>query len=389
MNAAAETYVKLVLAMGEHDADYVDAYYGPPEWRAAAHRSLSEIQAGAVELRAELDGAGDSPRADYLRGQTSALIARAQMLQGRRFAFDEESKALYDTVAPTYSEEHFQALNASIDAEIPGQGSLESRVEAFRAEFVIPTEKLDAVFTRAIEICRAKTAARMSLPPGESFRVEYVRGKSWSGYNWFQGGYTSLIQVNTDLPIFIDRAIDLAAHEGYPGHHVYNAMLEKNLVRDRGWIEFSVYALFSPQSLIAEGSANYGVDVAFPADERVAMEQESLFPLAGLDASRAEQYYRVYDLIARTSYAGNEAARRYLDGAFTAEQAVEWLTEYALMEPARARQRVKFFDQYRSYVINYNYGKDLVREYVERQPGDRWDVFADLLASPRLPSALR
>ena len=31
MNQISERYVKLVLAMGEHDADYVDAYYGPPE----------------------------------------------------------------------------------------------------------------------------------------------------------------------------------------------------------------------------------------------------------------------------------------------------------------------------------------------------------------------
>jgi hypothetical protein len=219
-----------------------------------------------------------------------------------------------------------------------------------------------------------------------------VNGKSWSGYNWYQGDFRSLIQVNTELPIFIDRAIDLACHEGYPGHHVYNALLEKTLVRERGWVEFSVYALFSAQSLIAEGSANYGIEVAFPANERVEMERETLFPIAGLDPARASQYYRVYELISRTGYAGNEAARQYVDGNFTAEEAAEWLTAYALMEPARARQRVKFFDQYRSYVINYNLGKDLVRAYVERHAqGDakkRWEVFAELLASPRLPSGL-
>jgi hypothetical protein len=389
MNDAAERYVKLVLAIGEHDPDYVDAYYGPPEWRGAK-QPLEAIHASAVQLRDSLaQRDGDASRLAYLRGQTNALITRAEMLEGRRSTFDEESKALYDAVAPTYPESYFEKLNAAIDEEVPGEGPLAARVEAFRMQFAIPREKLDAVFSRAIDICRAKTIARMALPAGESFTVEYVNGKSWSGYNWYKGGYTSLIQVNTDLPIFIDRAIDLACHEGYPGHHVYNSLLEKNLVRDRGWMEFSVYALFSAQSMIAEGSANYGIDVAFPADERVAMEKDALFPLAGLDASRAEQYYRVYDLVSRTSYAGNEAARRYLDGQFSAEQAAEWLTTYALMEPARARQRVKFFDQYRSYVINYNYGKDLVREYVERRGGERWDVFADLLASPRLPSALR
>ncbi len=33
MNVVAESYVKLVLALGQHDAAYVDAYYGPPEWK--------------------------------------------------------------------------------------------------------------------------------------------------------------------------------------------------------------------------------------------------------------------------------------------------------------------------------------------------------------------
>ncbi len=402
MNDAAERYVRLVLAMGEHDADYVDAYYGPPEWREevrAAHGSLADIRESAGELREKLAAIErpaetiESLRLDYLRRQTDALIARAEMLDGRRLTFDEESLALYDAVAPTQGEDYFQALNAAIDAELPGGDSLASRVEAFRARFIIPRERLDAVFGAAIDVCRAKTMAHMPLPDGETFTVEYVNGKSWSGYNWYQGGFRSLIQVNTDLPIFIDRAIDLACHEGYPGHHVYNALLERTLVRERGWAEFSVYALFSAQSLIAEGSANYGIEVAFPAGERVEMERETLFPLAGLDPASAAHYYRVQELIARTGYAGNEAARRYLDGQINAEEAVEWLTTYALMEPARARQRVKFIEQYRSYVINYNLGKDLVRDYVERRAeGDaerRWQVFAELLSSPRLPSGLR
>lgn len=36
VNALAERYVRLVLALGQHDRDYVDAYYGPPEWRMEA-----------------------------------------------------------------------------------------------------------------------------------------------------------------------------------------------------------------------------------------------------------------------------------------------------------------------------------------------------------------
>ena len=105
----------------------------------------------------------------------------------------------------------------------------------------------------------------MTLPQAERFDLEYVNGTPWSACNWYKGGYRSVIQVNTDLPIAIDRAIDLACHEGYPGHHVYNANLERTLVKERGWVEFSLYPLFSPQSFIAGGSANFGVDMAFPA----------------------------------------------------------------------------------------------------------------------------
>ncbi|HUP47099.1 MAG TPA: hypothetical protein VM779_16455 [Thermoanaerobaculia bacterium] len=402
MNTAAGRYVRLVLALGEHDADYVDAYYGPPAWRdevKARKASLDQIHGEAVELRRDLQsipapGAEiEALRLEYLRRQTDSLIARAEMLRGRKFTFDEESKALYDAVAPAHPESYFQNLTSELERELPGSGPLVNRVEAFRSEFTIPKDRLDAVFQRAIQACRERTLEHIDLPPGESFTVEYVTDKSWSGYNWYQGNYNSLIQVNTDLPIYIDRAIDLACHEGYPGHHVYNVLLEKNLVRDRGWVESSVYALNSPQSLIAEGSANFGIDIAFPGKERVAFEQEHLFPLAGLDPARAGQYYRIQELIQRTSYAGNEAARRYLNGEFTAEQAAEWLTKYALMAPERARQRVRFIDQYRSYVINYNLGKDLVRKYVEREAGNdrnrRWEVFEELLSTPRLPSGLK
>jgi hypothetical protein len=133
--------------------------------------------------------------------------------------------------------------------------------------------------------------------------------------------------------------------------------------------------------------------MAFPGDERVVFERERLFPAAGLDAARAAEYYAIQALADRLSYAGNEAARRYLDGTIDRAEAVRWLIRMALMAPARAEQRTRFMDEYRSYVINYNLGKDLVRRYVEREAGadsaKRWSTFIDLLSSPRLPSGLR
>lgn len=404
MDEIAPSYTRLVLALGLHDDHYVDAYYGPEEWRTEVEEEnpgLDEIRRRAVELRQRLEGLPTegleelpARRHRFLYRQLEALLGRIAMLEGETLTFDEESRVLYDAVAPGHDPQTFLEAQEKLGERLPGEGSLVDRLESFRERFVIPEDRLDAVFQRAIEACRERTQAHLELPEGESFVVEYVKDQPWSAYNWYQGGYKSLIQVNTDLPIYIDRAIDLACHEGYPGHHVYNALLEKNLVRDRGWVEFSVYPLFSPQSLIAEGTANYGIEVAFPGDERIEFERQELFPLAGLDPATADDYYAVLELLEGLGYAGNEAARAYLNGEIDADEAAQWLSEYALSPLNRAQQRVRFFDRYRSYVINYNLGQDLVEDYVERQGGTeenperRWEVFKDLLSMPWLPSEL-
>jgi hypothetical protein len=404
MDTLADRYVRLVLAVGQHDGAFVDAFYGPPEWKreveAAGKQPLERLLTEATTL---LNGvrkqslAGDEMsrlRRDYLVAQLGAVAARIRMLQGIRLSFDEESKALYDAVAPTFSDSHFDQALKDLDALVPGTGTLAARVEEFRQRYVIPPVTLERVFRAAIAECRVRTAAHITMPPAEQFQLEFVTNKAWSGYNWYQGQYHSLIQVNTDLPIFIDRAVDLACHEGYPGHHVYNLLLEQHMVRERGWREFTVYPLFSPQSLIAEGTANFGIDVAFPSAERVRFESTVLFPLAGLDPATASTYYDVLRHLDALSYAGNEAARRYLDGQVNVHDTVEWLVTYTLSSRPRAEQRIRFFDQNRSYVINYNHGKDLVRRYVEARGGTsdhpdvRWRVFADLISSPRLPSEL-
>jgi hypothetical protein len=401
MNTLAQNYVRLVLAMGQHDADYVDAFYGPPEWKPTGEkRPLGNIDAEAAALQARL-AANPAPAGDelvtlrhrYLGRQLSALRTRIAMLSGSKLTFDQESKALYDAVAPTRTRQDFERVLGELERRLPGPGPLAERYEAFRTRFTIPKEKLDATFRAAIDGCRARTLAHVKLPAEERFTVEYVTGKSWSGYNWYQGNYRSLIQVNTDLPILVDRAVDLACHEGYPGHHVYNALLEQHLVRERGWPEFSVYALFSPQSLIAEGTANYGIDVAFPGPQRLKFEREVVFPAAGLDPAGAEAYYEVKALVDQLTYAGNEAARSYIDGKTDAKGAADMLMAWGLYSRPRAEQRVRFIDQYRSYVINYNLGEDLVAAYVERLTGSgddnrRWQVFTGLLSSPRLPSDL-
>ncbi len=310
-----------------------------------------------------------------------------------RLDFDQESKVLYNTQAPTHELTDFDNTLAKLDKMLPGSKPLSEKANAFKAQFVIPKDKLKSVFDIAIAECRKRTQAFVDLLPEENFKLEFVSDKPWSGYNWYKGNSFSLIQVNTELPIYISRAVDLGCHEGYPGHHTYNALLEANLVKKRGWIEFSVYPLFSAQSVIAEGSANYGIEMAFPGNEKNEFEKQALFPVAGIDPELAEQFAAFTQLTAELSYAGNEIARRYLNKKIERQEAVELLQKYTLVSPEKASQRVDFYDTYGAYVINYNWGKELVKQWVEsgkdQSTEGRWKRFSQLLSSPRLPSTLK
>lgn len=409
MNTIAERYVKLVLRLGVYDTDYVDAYYGPNEWKPAGDDTLKKDKFPSQRFENEIKQllsmlhSMDTSRLSTIERlrhasmskQLLAVKAKIFLLSGGMLSFDEESQQMYDAVAPMYSEDHYRKLLENLGMLLPGTGSVSARLESYKKSFIIPKEKLDAVFKAAIAEGRRRTIQHIALPSNENFTVEYVNDKPWSGYNWYKGDSYSVIQVNTDLPIFIDRAVDLACHEGYPGHHVYNLLMEKILVRERSWMEFSVYPLFSPQSLIAEGSANFGIEVALPGEERVYFERDVLFPLAGHDRNKAEEYYRVQALKAKLDYAGNEAARNFLDGKWSKYDAVQWLVTYALFAPERAEQRLRFIERYRSYVINYNLGQDLVRLFIERRGGTvnnsalRWKIFEELLSKPHTPSGLQ
>ena len=403
------SYIKLALKIGQYSPDYIDAYYGPEALKLKpldsgsvktfpAANLLNEVNILINQIEA-IDTAGrdklEKLRHEYLRSQISSVKTYIRIKDGQNYTFDQEALALYEARPPHFSAAHFDSLLTELDKILPGKGDVSARLEEFKKQFIIPKEKLDTVFKAAVAEARKRTMNQMLLPEEENFEIEYVTDKPWSGYNWFKGNAYSLIQINTDLPIYIDRAIDLACHEGYPGHHVYHLMLEKELVEKKGWMEYSVYPLFSPQAMISEGSANYGIEVAFPGNERIEFEKTVLFPLAGLDAKKAEQYYNIEGFTKKLSYAGNEAARGYLDGKMTKEEAVAWLNKYALMSVERAKQRISFIEKYRSYVINYNLGKDLVKSYIERKggtdenPEKRWELFEDLISTPRTPSGLR
>jgi len=401
LDSIARDYVRLQLAIGEKEEGYIDAYYGPAQWQAEA-KTVAATPAGlaqragvlTVRLKSLRDDRLDPierRRRDFLLAQLRAASTRLAMIQGARLPFAEEAEGLFGVRPELKPLPAYDPVLARIERLVPGRGALADRVDAFQERFTIPKERLKPVFDAAIAECRRRTLEHIALPANERFTLEFVTGKSWSGYNWYKGDSNSLIQVNTDLPTRISRAVDLGCHEGYPGHHVYNALLEEKLARGRGWVEYTVYPLYSPQSFIAEGSANYGIELAFPGDRKLRFEKEVLYPLAGLPTRDAAAFAAVQEAIKDLAGARFTIAREYLEGRIDRARAVDLVRKYQLVSRARAEQSVRFTEQYRSYVINYGLGLDMVRSAVERAGADpvaRWAAMEKILSEPTLPRDL-
>jgi hypothetical protein len=405
LNKLAQEYVTLGLTIGQYDSDFVDAYYGPDSLKPkeVADKKdfprdsiLANINSLMNDIKLIADASADSNkiRANWMYNQLIAFGRRVRIYGGEYRSFDEESRELFGVAAPSYSDEYFKADIDKLDSLLPGKGNVNDRFQKLANKFVIPKAKLDDVMKAAIAEARKRTLAHYKLPAGENFTLEYVTDKPWNGYNWYKGKYQSTVQINTDIKIFIDRAIDVGSHESYPGHHVYNMLLEKNLYHDRGWVEISLYPLFSPQSLIAEGSANYGIEVAFPGDDKVKFAKNVLLPLAGLDTAGIDVYFKALAIKGRLNYARNEAARGLINDTMSESKARSYLKKYCLMNDETADKSISFIKKYRSYVINYNYGQDLVKDYIERNggttkdPAKRWELFGHLLSNPVNPADL-
>ena len=402
LDRVAEDFVRMTLEAGEREPGYVDAYYGPVhlmDSAKAAPRPVSVLRKEADRLMILVNATKDkdlSPderrRKLFMKGQLKAAQTRLAMLAGDKFSFEDEAEGLFGVRPVLKPLKSFDPILARIDKIVPGKGDLAARVDAFQNKYVIPTDKVEAVMQAGIAACKAKTEQHIKLPANERFDLAFVTKKPWSGYNWYKGDAHSLIEINTDLPIYISRALDLGCHEGYPGHHVLNTLLEEKLTKEKGWVEFSVYPLFSPQSFIAEGSANFGIELAFPGQAKTEFERDKLYALAGLDPKTAKAYGELQDAKGALSSAGNTIAALYLSGKMTKEQAVQALMKYGLYSRGGAEKRVSFIETYRSYVINYNLGQDMVRGYVYRAgktDDARWKAMERVISEPTTPADLR
>jgi hypothetical protein len=283
-------------------------------------------------------------------------------------SFDEESRSLYGVVAPPADEKEVSAARAELDRLLPGKGPLAPRYAAFQKRFLVPKDRLEPALERAIGESRRRTLDHLKLPENERIRIEAVSGAPWPAFTRHLSGFESVIQVNHDFPLAVSNLLEIATHEAYPGHHTLNVL------RGRGVSERA-----PREAILDESLAGYAVELAFPGDERLSFERDVLFPLVGLDPEGAEVHLRVEREIHRLAPLRVDAARAYLDRQRDRVQSVLFLENVALVPAPWAFLR--FVDRYRTYVVAYTAGVDLVRRRIEGST-DRWHEYAAIIRKP-------
>jgi len=171
----ANRFVRLALALDHHDQGYVDAYFGPPEWREQASGDLATIKAEADELVTDLDAENPSVRQRYLLRQVRALAFRADLVDGRTTDLDTEARGLFAADVPTYDEDHYRALVDEVDGLLPGDGPVAERHADYVERFVVPPDKVDGLAKLAIDECRRRTSRWIDLPEDEAFDLSFPR----------------------------------------------------------------------------------------------------------------------------------------------------------------------------------------------------------------------
>jgi hypothetical protein len=351
--------------------------------------TLPQIKAQALEISRSLGHLALPPAEDgrrtFLLAQLRAIASRCELLLGVSRSFDQEAGLLFGIHLSPGPAPNLERVRAQLQRLLAGKGGLADRYAAFDEKYLIPPDRVPAVVERALQACRAQTVAHLKLPAGEKATLEYVHDKPWSAYSYYSGNYQSTIRVNVDFGLTIDRALQLACHEGYPGHHVFNSLTEEQLMRGRHRPEFLVQPTFSPQSLVSEAAATAAGGLAFGENDRMRIERDALIPLAGMAAGDVGQYLLVERLVDALHPAELSIARDYLDGRLEFVRAADALRDQALM--AHSEAALRYLNEYRTYVLTYTGGRDRVENWLEpdgpdsSRPDRRWDAFRRLIGA--------
>lgn len=414
----AQRYVMLALELARHQPSLLEAWPGGDRPHPSARVPAPSLRATAAALRAEAErdlpplaeamdtgGPASSPprragtgeptnagdarlaraRARYLLGQIRALDVAAGRLVGESLRFADEAALAFGHVAPPRDTVALEAVRRELAERLSGSGALAERHAAFRQALAVPRERLERVFESAVTWCLDASRPWMPLPDGATLTTRTADERGWAAFSRPSGPLSSELWIARDGGSDAAQVLQLAAHEGAPGHHAQHVLASARLVEDLGWDERSLIPAFGPHRLLAEGAAEAGAELLLPLDVRERVLAERLLPAAGQRPSLAAALTRIERLVAALDLEVAYVAAEYLDGTMPSAVAADRLRDDALLlDPAGM---VSFIEKQRSKVLAYPVGRRLVTAALgDGDAAERWARFAAISTTLTLPA---
>lgn len=402
-DAAATDYLRLALRLDQRLPGLVDGYFGPASIKAGVDleqfRAPERLREDADALREQVaTGVPEPDRRGWLDAQLVALEAHARSLTGDPLPYLDHVTRCLGFAPRRRDDTEYAALRASIDALLPGPAPLHERLEAWDRDLEIVPDRLPAVLDRLVARFRARAESAFGLPPGEDLRVSLVRDRPWAGYDWYDGGRRSRVEINTDLPVRAPSLIATVAHETYPGHHLEHAWKEADLVDQRGRLEASVLLINTPECPVSEGLAELAARFADPPDGSVDLLLDVLAlggAPAAADPARARATAELAVRLAPIRHAlgaigGDAAFLRHVDGR-SHDEVLDYLRDVGGLPSDAAAKRLEFVEHplWRTYVFVYAEGEALLGRWLDAAPPEgRAERFGRLLHEQLTPSAI-
>jgi hypothetical protein len=416
LEGLARAYLRLALRLDRVLPGVLDAHLGDPSDAPAASEAArvadepapdpDALAREADRLRAELSGradgadGADASRTAFLAAQLRACRVLAERAGGRDVGFVDEVERSFGVAVTVGDEDRYREAHRTLSGLLGGSGDLPSRLAAFRDGDRLAPEHLPVALPAAVRALRERTAATLGLPAGEDVTLEVVDAAPWSGFSRWIGPLRSAVTVNGGIGHRMTHLPLLVAHEAYPGHHTEHCRLAADPARLRARPERRVFLARTPQSLIAEGAAELGLEaVVGPGWGRWNAE---VMAAAGVpaDPDQGALGEAVETVMARLAPVRQDAALMLHDRHRPADEVVAHLRRWLLVDEPRARRMLEFLahPRWRTHTTTYVEGARLLRPWLlgpdtaDEGGSSRGVVtarLAQLLDDPPTPAALR
>ena len=273
LNTLAQDYLDLTLSKSRYDEIDIQWFTESPFWRrtnmrySREYKILPDYEIGDLKhgksLRDILDESErligllksyrttaqerEFARIDYIIDHVMSVHVRAQLLLGQTMSYNEMTDGLYGLVAPEYDPKPMQALLSELNQALPGSGSVQDKIAAFRSSITVPTDRLLQVLTAATQFFHDETVKHMHVTGNSMPRVrvrELADPRSdflsiLFGYDYNHLEYER--NFNTRVRWSADKIVECIGHEMEPGHLTYYEKRTQAMI-DTCWPEMAVEA---------------------------------------------------------------------------------------------------------------------------------------------------